>query len=163
MIDVDVGVAFRVIETPGHSDCSLSFHEPQRGMLIISDATGYYLPQQNHWWPNYFHDYPAYMHSMERLVELRAELLCLSHNAAVRGAEAVAEYFQGALRATRDYHQRIVQEAQAGRSPREIAETLGSEAYARTPLLPVDFFQKNCSLLVKQSLAQAEGEGARSV
>ena len=34
-----------------------------------------------------------------------------------------------------------------------VAERLGSEIYAKTQLLPLDFFQKNCSLLVKQSLA----------
>lgn len=155
IIEVDEGVAFQVLETPGHSDCSLSFFEPQRGILIISDATGYYMPQPDHWWPNYFYDYAAYVRSIERLAALPAELLCLSHNAAIRGRDAVAEYFRGALAATQAYHERIVQEAQAGKSPREIAEALGSEAYARTPLLPVDFFQKNCSLLVKQSLEAA--------
>ena len=92
------------------------------------------------------------MRSIERLAALQAELLCLSHNAAIRGKESVAEYFRAALAGHTPYHERIVQEAQAGKSPREIAETLGNEAYARTPLLPVDFFQKNCSLLVKQSL-----------
>jgi glyoxylase-like metal-dependent hydrolase (beta-lactamase superfamily II) len=154
-IAVDARTSFRVLETPGHSDCSLSFHEPSAGLLIISDATGYYLPDPELWWPNYFTGYEAYVGSIRRLAALGAEVLCLSHNGAIRGAEAVRDYFRGALAATEGYHERIVGEARAGKPPREIAEQLGSEVYARTQLLPLDFFQKNCGLLVKQSLRHA--------
>ena len=143
---------FDVLETPGHSECSLSFREPKRGILIASDATGYYLPDSGFWWPNYFSAYAAYVDSMRRLASLGAEVLCLSHNAVIRGAEDVASYFSGAILATEEYHQRIVDEARAGRGVREIAGQLGSEVYEKTQLLPVEFFQKNCALLVKLSL-----------
>lgn len=144
--------SFAVIATPGHSDCSLSFHEAARGVLIISDATGYYMPGHDYWWPNYFTGYEAYVRSMESLAGLGAEVLCLSHNGVIKGAGDVASDFDGAISATKAYHLRIVSEAKAGRSPREIAEGLGSEVHEKTRLLPLEFFQKNCSLLVKQSL-----------
>jgi len=146
------GLSFTVLETPGHSDCSLSFFEPQQRVLVISDATGYYLPEPDFWWPNYFADYRKYLGSMERLAGLGAEVLCLSHNAAIRGAEDVAAYFAAAIAATRQYHARIVAEARSGKTVREIAEALGAEVFRRTQLLPVEFFQKNCGLLVKLSL-----------
>ncbi len=152
---VDDGVAFQVLETPGHSDCSLSFYEPDRRILIISDATGYYLPQHEWCWPNYFSDYGKYVASIERLSEMDAEILCLSHNAVLVGREDVTSYFARILPQTRDYHQRIVDSAQSGQSVREIAEALGSEVYEKTPLMPLDFFQKNCGVLVKRSLAHA--------
>jgi glyoxylase-like metal-dependent hydrolase (beta-lactamase superfamily II) len=153
------GATFTVLETPGHSDCSLSFHEPDRGILVISDATGFYVPE-GYWWPCYFVDYGCYVSSIERLAGLRAKVLCLSHNGAVKGADAVRAYFDDALAATRAYHQRIVDEAKAGKGVREIAGALGAEVHARAGLLPVDFFQKNCALLVKASLAhEGIGEG----
>ncbi len=145
-------MSFDVLETPGHSDCSLSFHEPGAGILVISDATGYYLGDHNWWWPNYFTGYAAYLDSMQRLSALPAEVLCLSHNAAVTGADDVKAYFDGAIAATEAYHQRIVAETREGKAAREIAEQLGSEVYEKTQLMPLDFFQKNCGLLVKQSL-----------
>ena len=77
------------------------------------------------------------------------------------GADDVRAYFSGAIAATEDYHRRIVAEARAGKTPRQIAEQLGSEVYERTQLLPLDFFQKNCGILVKQSLRH-EGIGAES-
>jgi glyoxylase-like metal-dependent hydrolase (beta-lactamase superfamily II) len=150
------GSSWTVLETPGHSDCSISLHDPAEGVLVISDATGYFLPSQDGWWPNYFTDYAAYLRSMERLAALDAEFLCLSHNGAVKGREAIREYFAGAIEATRKYHQRIVDETKAGKPTRQLAEELGAEIHRLTPVLPVDFFQKNCGLLVKQSLKYAE-------
>ena len=153
------GAVFTVLETPGHSECSLSFFEPVERILLVSDATGYYMPQDNAWWPNYFSGYAAYVGSIERLAGLGAEVLCLSHNAAIRGADDVAEYFQNALKATQEYHGRIVAEARAGKPARQIAEALGAEIHAKTPVLPVEFFQKNCGLLVKLSLKHEGMEG----
>ena len=151
-IEVAPGVAFQVLETPGHSDCSLSFWEPGSRVLVVSDATGFYLPEHGTWWPNYFTDYGKYLASIERLAALGAEVLCLSHNGAVRGADDVAAYFRDVLQATKQYHQRIVDEARSGKPVRQIAEELGEEVHRLVPLLPLDFFQKNCGLLVKLSL-----------
>jgi len=154
-IEVDEGVALEVLETPGHSDCSLSFYDRARRILIISDATGYYVPDYDTWWPNYFTDYGAYVRSIERLATLDADVLCLSHNAVIRGADDVRDYFRRALEVTQAYHQRIVADAQAGKPAEEIAAALGAEVYQRTQLMPPDFFVKNCGLLVKISLKHA--------
>jgi len=112
------GVTLTVLQTPGHSDCSLSFHDAEFGSLIISDASGYYLPEPGFWWPNYFSDYGAYLDSLKRLRELNAETLCLSHNAAIRGSAQVKQYFDGAIQATEDDHAFIVEQTQEGKSVR---------------------------------------------
>lgn len=149
------GVSFRVLETPGHSDCSLSFYEPDGRLLLASDATAYYLPEHDAWWPNYFSDYAAYLGSMRRLAELEAEILCPGHQGAVKGAEDVRSYLAASISATEEYHGRIIAEAKAGKPVRRIAEELGCEVYEKTQLLPVEFFQKNCGLMVKHSLRHA--------
>ncbi len=151
--------AFTVLETPGHSDCSISLHEAGRRVLVISDASGFYMPAQGTWWPGYFTSYPQYLNSMERLASLEAETLCLSHYGAIRGQDEVRDYLTGAIAATRQYHERIVAETKAGRSVREIAEDLGAEIHRLTPILPLDFFQKNCAVMVKQSLKADEKRG----
>ena len=146
------GVSFDVLETPGHSDCSLSFFEPTGKILIIADATGYYVPDQHYWWPNYFTGYGAYLGSIERLAALDAEVLCLCHNAVITGAEEITSYFDDAIAATKACHEQILADRESGKSVREIAERIGTEVYEKTPLMPVEFFQKNSGLLVKQSL-----------
>ncbi len=147
------GLGFQVLETPGHSDCSLSFHEPQRGILLVSDAVGYYMHGHDYWWPDYFTGYGAYVNSIRRLADLGAQVLCLGHHGVVQGAGDVRAFLDQALEATEQYHQRIVAAAREGRTAREIAEELGTEVFEKTPgWLPLDFFQKSCNLLVKQSL-----------
>jgi 2-aminobenzoylacetyl-CoA thioesterase len=146
------GLSFQVLQTPGHSDCSLSFHEADQKLLIVSDALPYFLPDQDAWWPCYFGAYGAFVESMQRLAGLNAEVLCLGHHGAIRGADAVAKFFEDAINATETYHQRIVEETKAGKSPREIGGTLGTEMHERMQSLPADFFQKNCGLLAKLSL-----------
>ncbi len=157
------GAAFTVLATPGHSDCSLSFYEPARKVLVVSDATGYYLNSPDPlWWPNYFTDYGAYVESIRRLAALDAEVLCLSHNAAIVGADDVEAYFAGCLEATEAYHRRIVDAVKAGQDGRELAGQLGAEIHARAGLLGVEFFQKNCGLLVKLSMAYENTENTNS-
>jgi glyoxylase-like metal-dependent hydrolase (beta-lactamase superfamily II) len=145
------GVSLDVLETPGHSECSLSFFEPSERILVISDASGYYVPDHDYWWPNYFTGYRAYLDSIDRLAALGADVLCLSHNAVIQGAEEVESYFGRAIAATQQFHEQIVESANSGKSVRQIAEELGSAVYEKTQLMPLDFFQKNCGLLVKQS------------
>jgi 2-aminobenzoylacetyl-CoA thioesterase len=152
------GVAFTTLETPGHSDCSLSFHQPERHLLLISDAAEYYLDDQDYWWPNYFAGYGAYLASLERLAGLDAEILCRGHHGVIRGRDEVRSHLAAARAAARQYHERIVAAVRAGKPVRQLAEELGAEVYQKTQMLPLDFFQKNCGLLVKQSLAH---EGIR--
>ncbi|NQU25326.1 MAG: MBL fold metallo-hydrolase [Candidatus Nealsonbacteria bacterium] len=150
-IELD-GFAFEVLETPGHSDCSLSLYEPDRKILFISDATGYYMPKHECWWPNYFVDYGTYVDSMQRLAALDTEILCLGHHAAITGADAVQAYFRDVIAATESLHQEIVEEVGTGKTVREVAERLGTDVHEKLPLFPLDFYQKNCGLLVKASL-----------
>ena len=144
-------LTFNVLATPGHSDCSLSFHEPASGLLIISDVTGFYIPESGYFWPNYFTGYGATLESVRKLAALDAEILFLSHNAIIKGKEDVKAFFEAAIEATESYHKRIMTELESGKAPEDIAKQLGIEVHEKTPMLNVEFFQKNCELLVKQS------------
>ncbi|KKK91409.1 hypothetical protein LCGC14_2713260 [marine sediment metagenome] len=150
-IDVD-GTPLEVLGTPGHSDCSLSFFQPDEKILFISDATGYYMHEHDCWWVNYFSSYQDYLDSMRRLADLEAEILCLGHMAVIQGADDVRQYFADAITATEQCHRQILDETNSGKSPRQIAEDLGSEVFEKTQLMPLEFLQKNCSLLVKLSM-----------
>jgi len=155
---VTVGeMKFNCLATPGHSDDSQSFHEPDRGILIIGDATGYYLPDSDYFWPNYFSDYGAYLESMKRLAALKTNVVCLGHNAVIKGTDAVSAFFNAAIAATEDWHTRILQATEdQSKDPGMIAADLGAEVYEKTQLLNLEFFQKNCELLTKQSVRYAD-------
>jgi len=154
-VTIGTDASFTVLATPGHSDCSLSFHDAAHGILFVADATGFYMPKQDFFWPDYFVDYGAYISSLERLAQCNAEILCLSHNGVIKGKDPVRAYLDMVLSRSKEYHQRILDMHGKGETVRAMAEKLGSEVFAQTQLLPLDFFQKNCGLLVKQSLKHA--------
>ncbi len=154
---VTVGdLTFTCLATPGHSDDSLSFHEPDRGILIIADATGYYIPESKYFWPNYFSDYGAYLESIRRLAALDADILCLGHNAVIKGGAEIKAYLDDAVTATEAWHTRILQATEDQSNGGMIAADLGSEVYEQTQLLNLNFFQKNCEQLTKQSVKYAD-------
>ena len=89
---IDCGsFSLRVMATPGHSDCSTSFFDAERRILVSADVTPYYISAHDYWWPNYFTGYAAYVASMERLAALGAEIVCLGHTATIRGADEATE------------------------------------------------------------------------
>lgn len=142
-----------VMATPGHSDCSTSFFDAKRRILVSADVTPYYIAEHDYWWPNYFTGYAVYVASMERLAGLGAEIVCLGHTATIRGADEAKAFFEKGIAATRACHERIVSDVRAGKSPQDVGNALADEVVGKLPpLLPLDFFQKNCGLLVKQSL-----------
>ena len=129
-----------------------------RALLIISDATWFYIPESGYFWLNYFTGYGATLESIKRLAALDAKILFLSHNVVIKDAEDVKAFFVAAIATTESYHERIIRELESGKSPEEIAKQLGIEVYENTPLLNVEFFQKNCELLVKQSAKYSQSD-----
>ena len=143
---------FQVLAAPGHSDCSLALFEPRERILFSSDAAGYRMSDGAYWWPNYFADYQAYLDTIRRLGALGAETLCQGHHGAILGRDEVQAFFQCAAEVTEGYDRRFIDEVRAGKELRPLAEQLGTEVHERSRILPLDFFQKNCGVLIKQSL-----------
>jgi glyoxylase-like metal-dependent hydrolase (beta-lactamase superfamily II) len=88
-------LTLRVIETPGHTRDSLSFHIPDIGVLLsgealgIPDASGYIITEC-------LSNYDQYAASMHRLKALSPEILCLGHYKAFSGTD-VARYIDSSL------------------------------------------------------------------
>ena len=76
---IDLGTwRFVVTLTPGHSAGMACLYEPERALLIVSDAVqGYGLPGGG--LPLYFHSGRQYRASLERLLTLDVETMVLGH------------------------------------------------------------------------------------
>lgn len=81
-------LTLHVIETPGHTRDSLSFHIPEKGILLsaealgIPDASGYIITEC-------LSNYDQYVASMHKLMALKPEVLCLGHYKAFSGSDAM--------------------------------------------------------------------------
>ncbi len=76
----------QIIETPGHSSCSISAYVPQLRALFPSDGGG--IPYKNKIVPAANSNYTLYMKSLKKLKELQVEYMCADHFGYVYGDEA---------------------------------------------------------------------------
>ena len=80
------GVALKVYETPGHSNCSISAYEPDAGILFGSDAIG--IPFADKLFPSMNTNIEQFLNSLEKLRALKINLFCADHYGYITGDEA---------------------------------------------------------------------------
>jgi 2-aminobenzoylacetyl-CoA thioesterase len=86
---LDLGsMTIKVMETPGHSSCSISAYVPEIKALFASDGGG--IPFRDEIIPSGNSDYTQFQESLARLNELDVEYLCADHYGYVTGDEARA-------------------------------------------------------------------------
>jgi len=98
---IDVG-GFRVdiIETPGHSDCSICAYIHSIKALFSSDSGG--IPYRDSIVPSGNEDYTRFQESLRKLEKLEVDYLCADHFGYVTGPEARA-FISGAIQASDDF------------------------------------------------------------
>ncbi len=84
-IDLGAGRVWKVHDTPGHSTCHISLYEEKEDTLAIGDAAGFYVPEKDVFWPNYFQSLEIYCESIQKLSALPARRATLSHNGVIQG------------------------------------------------------------------------------
>ncbi len=80
------GVTLSIIETPGHSSCSITAYEPNMKALFASDAVG--IPFKETAFPSGNSNYTQYQESLEKLKSLEVDYLCADHYGYITGEEA---------------------------------------------------------------------------
>jgi glyoxylase-like metal-dependent hydrolase (beta-lactamase superfamily II) len=85
---IDLGdVVLSILETPGHSHCSITAFEPEKKVMFASDAVG--VPYQNFCFPSMNTNITQYLESLEKLKKLPVSCLCADHYGYITGDEAV--------------------------------------------------------------------------
>ncbi|MBT8338845.1 MAG: MBL fold metallo-hydrolase [Desulfatitalea sp.] len=148
VIDLGQGTKWMVYETPGHSPCQLAFLEKNSGMMAIGDATGFYNPDRNAIWPNYFDGLDPYCDSIKKLAGLGAKGLVLSHNGFCPDANA---FLAKALRITGEYHQEMLERAGNGDDPAGIIAEKSKWVKEIADQMPLKIIQQLTGLLIKLS------------
>jgi glyoxylase-like metal-dependent hydrolase (beta-lactamase superfamily II) len=155
-LDLGSGVSWTVYDTAGHSPCHISLHNEREGTLVIGDATGFYAPEKDIFWPNYFSSLEAYCGSIRKLASLPARRGALCHNCIIEGG--VKRYFQRALGATESYHREMMARLDRGEDPEEIALEKARWVVTFTALLPFEGIRALATLLLRRSQSAVVSE-----
>jgi len=148
-IDLGNGVIWDVYETPGHSPCHISFFEEAEGTLIIGDSTGFYVPEKDAFWPNYFVSLEDYCNSIRKLATLPAKRAALSHNYVIKSN--VATHLHKVMDATERYHHELLDRLAKGEPVEKIAMDKARFVDSITDIQPFKVIYDLCKLMISRS------------
>ena len=80
------GVSLTILETPGHTHCSITAYEPEAQALFASDAAG--IPYKDSIFPSMNTNMIQYLESLEKLKPLPVSCHCADHYGYITGEEA---------------------------------------------------------------------------
>ena len=150
-IELGNQVVWEIIDTPGHSPCHISAFEKSEKSLIVGDATGFYVPEKDAFWPNYFLSLKDYVESIRKLATYGAQRAILSHNAVIEGNSDTGQFFEKAIAATKAYHEDILDRLDRGNSVDSIAMEGAHFVSTLTDIQPFKVIYDLSKLLIGRS------------
>lgn len=156
-LELGKGIVWKIYDAPGHSPCHIALYEEGEEIVAIGDATGFYVPEKDVFWPNYFHSLEAYCTTIKKLHSLSARTGVLSHNHVIRGD--VGGYLERALEATEAYHREMLERLGRGEDVKEIAMEKARWVNTLTTDHPFGIMYTLSRALIKRSQTEADKPG----
>jgi glyoxylase-like metal-dependent hydrolase (beta-lactamase superfamily II) len=153
-IDLGEGITWTIHDTPGHSPCHIALFEESEKTLVLGDGTGFYVPQKDVFWPNYFESLEKYCSSIRKLAQLPAKRAALSHNGVVEGD--IRRHLEKAMKATERYHQELIERLNQGEVSEKIAMEKARFVDSLTDIQPFKVMYDLCEVMIKNSLASGK-------
>jgi glyoxylase-like metal-dependent hydrolase (beta-lactamase superfamily II) len=153
-IELGAGVVWTVYSSPGHSPCHIALYEEKEDTLVLGDTTGFYVPEKDAFWPNYFESLENYCNSIRKLSTLQAKRAALSHNCVIEGA--VGKHLEKALKATEAYHLELLKRINDGEDAEKVALEKAQWVNSITNLQPFKVMHNLCKLMIKRSQEAAD-------
>jgi glyoxylase-like metal-dependent hydrolase (beta-lactamase superfamily II) len=140
---------FEVIESPGHTKCSLAFLLHPEKILFPGDTVGLMEPDGTIR-PVFFSSYTEYEHSLKRIIDLEVEVLAFPHNRFIRGKEKVEEYLEKSLVRTHDVKEKIRKFLEKEQDSARAAEALYEQEFPEISFMgPREVVMVNLEPMVK--------------
>jgi glyoxylase-like metal-dependent hydrolase (beta-lactamase superfamily II) len=139
----------QVYETPGHTRCSLSFFLYPENILFPGDAAGV-VEKNGKIKPLFLSSYTQYEQSLQKIMTLKAEVLALPHNNAVKGEKKIQEFLANSLSATQKLKTEILTALQDTQDFNLIAENILNRDYTFPTIMgPREALLINVNAMVK--------------
>ena len=124
------GMEVRIMETPGHSSCSIAAYIPSLKTLLPSDAGG--IPIDDAIFPSGNSNYTQFQQSLEKMKDLDVDYYCADHYGFISGEEA-RHYTQQTIEAAGKLRAQIVEIYNKSHDIDSSAKLLTEELFRRHP------------------------------
>lgn len=149
MIQLDDGQFIKVLATPGHTRCSISFLLKPENILFPGDAAGV-METNGKIKPLFLSSYTQYEHSLKKILAVDADVLALPHNSAVKGKEKVRKFLSTSLEETQKLKEHILDSLENTGDFSLIAEKILEQNYSSPTIMgPREALLINVTAMVK--------------
>jgi len=124
------GMEVRIMETPGHSSCSITAYIPSLKTLLPSDAGG--IPIDDAIFPSGNSNYTQFQQSLEKMKDLDVDYYCADHYGYISGEEA-RHYTQQTIEAAGQLRAQIAEIYNKSHDIESSAKLLTEELFRRHP------------------------------
>lgn len=154
VIDLGNGVSWTAYAAPGHSPCHIVWRDKREEILAVGDTLGFYSPEQDTFWPNYFFSLIEYCNSIRNLCDMPAKWIALGHNGVMGGD--VKRFLQRAMSVTEAYHLEMLNRIAGGEDADAVSREKAEWVLSISDHMPVKAMQPLCRLLIKKSEMESE-------
>lgn len=147
---IEPGLELKIIDAPGHSNCSIAAYLEKDQVMFVSDAVGG-ISSQGVITPMFFQGYDIYMNTINKLSTYPTRLVAPAHGtlASAPPEGDLYEQFSGAARQVSDY---ILSELAAGVYEADLAARLFSRYISDGfKHYPLDMMQGIMQILIRRS------------
>lgn len=124
------GLTVQILETPGHSSCSITAYVPEMRALFPSDGGG--IPYKEIILSSGNSNFTQYQQSLEKLKSLDVDIFCADHYGYVTGREAESIIVRG-IDAAKDYRAMVEETYRRTSSLDATVQALVTERYTQVP------------------------------
>lgn len=152
------GLTVQILETPGHSSCSISAYIPEMRTLFPSDGGG--VPYGETILASGNSNYTQYQESLERLQSLKVDRLCADHYGYVTGRDAET-YIARSSETARDYRAMVESIYRRTGSVDATVEAMVKERFALCPdfLIGPEIYAGVCRQTVRHIAGELQTKG----
>ena len=117
-----------VYETPGHTQCAVSFKLVPDNILFPGDAAGF-IDMDGSIKSFFFSSFKSYEFSLQKILKIGADVLALPHNKYIRGKERVKGYLNESLAASRNLRDKIMDDLKRTGNVEKTSENIVREEF----------------------------------
>lgn len=146
---------FEVIETPGHTKCSVSFIFPEKRIIFVGDAAG--VQEDNGYIrPQFLSSYSDYLGSLTKILKYSLYDLAMGHGGIFQGEE-VKDFLERSIKRTKEFRKEIENLFRQTGNPDRVAELIHEREYKGMGIKqPKEAYMINLKAMIKAVLREVD-------
>ena len=128
-IKIDNSSYFEILDTPGHTKCSISFLLQPDKILFPGDSVGV-IERNGNIKPLFLSSYKEYEKSLNKLIKIEPNILAFCHNKYIKGKDKIKNFLELSLKSTKELKDEILKKLKKDRDFDKIAQEIFKKEFS---------------------------------